>query len=78
MIRDNLRHRKDIENAYLDAIARAKKEIVIANAYFFPGRNFRHALAAAAARGVRVVLLLQGRVEYACCITPRALYIAAF
>src|ERR1019366_774919 len=36
----------------------------IANAYFFPGRNFRHALAAAAARGVRVVLLLQGRVEH--------------
>jgi len=65
VIRDNLRHRKDIENAYLDAIERAKKEIVIANAYFFPGRNFRHALAAAAARGVRVVLLLQGRVEYA-------------
>ncbi len=65
VIRDNLRHRKDIENAYLDAIERAKTEIVIANAYFFPGRNFRHALAAAAARGVRVVLLLQGRVEYA-------------
>lgn len=63
-VRDNVRHRKDIENAYLDAIARAGSEIVIANAYFFPGMSFRRALADAAARGVRVVLLLQGRVEY--------------
>ena len=65
VVRDNVRHRKDIENAYLEAIEGATQEIVIANAYFFPGRNFRQALAAAAARGVRVVLLLQGRVEYA-------------
>ncbi len=64
VIRDNLRHRKDIENAYLDAIARASTEIVVANAYFFPGISFRHALVDAAQRGVRVVLLLQGRVEY--------------
>ncbi len=64
VIRDNLRHRKDIENAYLDAIVGARTEIVIASAYFFPGRSFRRALADAAARGVRVVLLLQGRVEY--------------
>ncbi|MEK7877646.1 MAG: cardiolipin synthase ClsB, partial [Pseudomonadota bacterium] len=64
VIRDNLGHRKDIENAYLDAIARAKTEIMIASAYFFPGLSFRRALVEAAAHGVRVVLLLQGRVEY--------------
>ena len=64
VIRDNLGHRKDIENAYLHAIARARTEILIASAYFFPGLSFRRALAEAAARGVRVVLLLQGRVEY--------------
>jgi cardiolipin synthase len=64
LIRDNLRHRKDIENAYLLAISRARTEIMIANAYFFPGSTFRHALIDAARRGVRVVLLLQGRVEY--------------
>lgn len=64
VIRDNLRHRNDIENAYLDAITHAKTEIVIANAYFFPGRSFRRALIDAAERGVRVVLLLQGRIEY--------------
>ena len=64
VVRDNFRHRNDIERAYLDAIAHAKTEIVIASAYFFPGRSFRRALVEAAARGVHVVLLLQGRVEY--------------
>jgi cardiolipin synthase len=33
-------------------------------AYFLPGLRFRHALIEAARRGVRVVLILQGRVEY--------------
>lgn len=64
LIRDNLRHRNDIENAYLDALNSARHEILIANAYFLPGRRFRHALMAAAQRGVKVSLLLQGRVEY--------------
>ncbi len=64
MLRDNLRHRHDIEHAYLQAIANAKHEIIIANAYFLPGRVFRQALKDAAKRGVRVVLLLQGKVEY--------------
>lgn len=64
VVRDNIKHRRDIEAAYLAAIRRARGEIIIANAYFFPGRRFRHELIAAAARGVRVVLLLQGRVEY--------------
>ena len=64
VIRDNLRYRRDIERAYLAAIRTAKREIVIANAYFFPGLRFRHALIAAAERGVSVTLLLQARVEY--------------
>jgi len=64
LLRDNLRHRSDIERAYLQAIAGAQSEIIIANAYFLPGWAFRQALKAAAARGVRVVLLLQGRVEH--------------
>jgi len=62
--RDSLRHRRDIERAYLAAIANAQREIIIANAYFLPGRKFRKALIAAAKRGVRVVLFLQGKVEY--------------
>ncbi len=64
LIRDNFRHRRDIENAYLQAIEQAHSEIIVANAYFLPGLNFRHALLAAAGRGVRVVLLLQGKMEY--------------
>lgn len=64
LLRDNLRHRRDIELAYLSAIANAQHEILIANAYFLPGRIFRRALLQARRRGVKVVLLLQGRVEY--------------
>jgi cardiolipin synthase A/B len=75
VVRDNVRHRSDIEDAYLAAIAEARGEIIIANAYFFPGVRFRHALRGAARRGVRVVLLLQGRVEYALLYyATRALY----
>ena len=64
VVRDSVRHRRDIERAYLALIDAAREEVVIANAYFFPGRRFRQALLRAARRGVRVVLLLQGRVEY--------------
>jgi cardiolipin synthase len=62
--RDNFRSRRDIERGYLVAIHSARDEIVIANAYFFPGRHFRRALLRARRRGVRVTLLLQGKVEY--------------
>lgn len=61
--RDNVRHRHDIERAYLRAIGTARHDIVIANAYFIPGRRLRRALALAVQRGVRVRLLLQGRYE---------------
>jgi len=64
LVRDNIRHRRDIEDAYLQAIEQSQFEIILANAYFLPGLNFRHALLDAAGRGVRVILLLQGRVEY--------------
>jgi cardiolipin synthase len=64
VIRDNLGHRRDIEDAYLEAIDSARSEILIAMAYFLPGIRFRRALTDAAYRGVRVVLLLQARVEY--------------
>lgn len=63
-IRDNLRHRRDIERAYLAGLRTARREILIATAYFFPGIRFRRALIGAASRGVRVTLLLQARVEY--------------
>jgi cardiolipin synthase len=64
LVRDNLRNRRAIEDAYLEAIEAAQHEIFIANAYFFPGGRFRRALSEAVARGVRVRLLLQGKREY--------------
>ncbi len=64
LLRDNLRHRSRIERAYRKAIGEAHEEIIIANAYFQPGRKLRQALIHAAQRGVRVRLLLQGRYEY--------------
>jgi cardiolipin synthase len=64
VFRDNLRHRADIEHAYMKAIASARHEIIIANAYFLPGRRFRHVLLHAARRGVRVVLMLQGHTDH--------------
>lgn len=75
VVRDNFRHRSDIEDAYLRGFAGAVDEIVVACAYFFPGRAFRRALAEAAARGVTVKLVLQRRVEYALLhYASRALY----
>ncbi|SEM95958.1 cardiolipin synthase ClsB [Nitrosomonas marina] len=64
LIRDNFRHRHDIEREYLEAIDTAQNEIIIASAYFLPGRHFCDALNKAARRGVKVKLLLQGKVEY--------------
>ena len=64
LLRDNLLHRTRIEKAYLKAIAAARHEVVIANAYFLPGRRLRRALVLAVQRGVRVRLILQGQYEY--------------
>ncbi|AXS81053.1 cardiolipin synthase ClsB [Dechloromonas sp. HYN0024] len=64
LIRDNIRHRNDILNAYLGAIDAAKDDILIANAYFLPGLRFGRALYAAAKRGVRITVLLQGKSDH--------------
>jgi cardiolipin synthase len=64
LLRDNLRNRKLIERSYRQAIAHARVEVVIANAYFLPAIKLRRALIHAVQRGVRVRLLLQGRYEF--------------
>ncbi len=75
LVRDSVGHRRDVENELLRCIANAREEVVIACAYFLPGRRFRRALFDARARGTRVVLLLQGRAEYALLhYATRALY----
>lgn len=60
VIRDNQDHRSDIEDAYLQAIKAARNEIIIANAYFFPGYRLLREIRNAAHRGVKVSLILQG------------------
>ncbi len=74
VLRDNILHRRDIEEAYLNAINSARNEIIIANAYFVPGRKFRKALIMAADRGVEVKLLLQGRKEYFLMFATKTFY----
>lgn len=58
--RDNINHPTLIEQHYRVAIRTAQREIVIANAYFFPGYRFLRDLRRAAKRGVKVRLILQG------------------
>jgi len=75
VVRDNFAHRRDIERAYLAALALARDEILIANAYFLPGRRFRKLLKKAAARGVRVHMLVQGHTDHPFIqLASRALY----
>jgi cardiolipin synthase A/B len=64
VLRDNVLNRVGIERAYRRAISHAHHEVIIANAYFVPGRKLRLALTHAARRGVKVRLLLQGKYEY--------------
>ena len=58
--RDNQDHRDDIERHYLKMLTSARREVIIANAYFFPGYRLLHAMRNAARRGVRVKLIVQG------------------
>jgi cardiolipin synthase len=59
--RDNDRHPNDIERHYRAAIRAARREIIIANAYFFPGYRLLNEMRKAARRGVQVTLVVQGK-----------------
>ncbi|WP_079417255.1 cardiolipin synthase ClsB [Thiomonas intermedia] len=75
VVRDNFSRRRAIERSYIRAIHRARERVLIVSPYFYPGREFRQALKNAAARGVRVDLLLQGRIDYRMAAwAARALY----
>jgi cardiolipin synthase A/B len=75
VVRDNVRLRRAIERSYIDAIAQATHRIDLMSPYFYPGRQFRQALIQAAKRGVRVRLVLQGKVDYRiAALAARALY----
>jgi cardiolipin synthase len=75
VVRDNLRQRRSIERVYMEAIQHATRRIDLVTPYFYPDRNFRVALAQAAARGVKVRLLLQGKIDYRIAgVAARVLY----
>jgi cardiolipin synthase len=75
VLRDNLRQRRTIERSYIDAIRLAQTRIDLVSSYFYPGHSFRRALQQAARRGVKVRLLLQGKLDYRIAgMAARALY----
>ncbi len=63
--RDNQHHRDDIAHGYIDMLRRAKHQVIIANAYFFPGYRLLKEMRDAAERGVQVQLIVQGRPDIA-------------
>ena len=63
--RDNDEHDTDIERHYIDMLRSAKHEVIIANAYFFPGYRLLKEMRNAARRGVRVMLIVQGEPDMA-------------
>jgi cardiolipin synthase len=75
VVRDNLGGRRAIERRYIEAVRTAHHSIDIACPYFYPRRAFRRSLLAAARRGVRVRLLMQGKVDYPlAALAARVLY----
>lgn len=61
VFRDNDQHNTDIEDVYLQVLRKAKRRVIIANAYFFPGYRLLREIRNAARRGVEVRLILQGQ-----------------
>jgi cardiolipin synthase len=59
-----LSSRRSIHRAYLHAIQRARRSVLVAAAYFVPDRHMVAALREAAQRGVEVCLLLNGRSDH--------------
>ncbi|MBF0361723.1 MAG: phosphatidylserine/phosphatidylglycerophosphate/cardiolipin synthase family protein [Oligoflexia bacterium] len=58
--RPKLEERK-IEEEYVNLFNKAKKEIIIVNAFFVPSRTIKNAMLEAARRGVKIKLLTNGR-----------------
>lgn len=75
MLRDNASRTDAIEREYRRAIRGAQREVLIANAYFFPGYGFLRDLRHAARRGVAVSLIFQGEPDTRIALTAaRTLY----
>lgn len=75
VVRDNFSQRRAIERRYIEAVRAARLRVDIACPYFYPRRAFTRSLRAAAQRGVRVRLLMQGKVDYrVAALAARVLY----
>ena len=75
VVRDNFSQRRAIERRYIEAVRAARVSVDIACPYFYPRRAFTRSLLAAAQRGVRVRLLMQGKVDYPlAALAARVLY----
>jgi cardiolipin synthase len=75
VVRDNIRHRRNIEREYRTAIGKATNSVLIVSPYFLPGGRLRRTLIDAAARGVAVQVLLQGIADHPLMqMATRALY----
>ncbi|WWO99624.1 MAG: cardiolipin synthase ClsB [Candidatus Dasytiphilus stammeri] len=61
--RDNDKHRDDIEQSYITMLQEAQHEVIIANAYFFPGDRIIQNMRTAARRGVKIKLIVQGKAD---------------
>ncbi|MFC0679209.1 cardiolipin synthase ClsB [Lysobacter korlensis] len=73
--RDNVRCRTDVERRYIQAIRHAERDVLIANAYFFPSHGLLSELRHAARRGVSVTLVVGARSdEPIATLGARALY----
>ncbi|HEY5803904.1 MAG TPA: cardiolipin synthase ClsB [Lysobacter sp.] len=73
--RDNARSSRSIEREYRQALRAAQHEVVIANAYFFPGYGLLRDLRDAARRGVKVHLIFQGEPDtQLALVAARSLY----
>lgn len=71
--RDNIDHVNDIERHYRAALRTARRSVLIANAYFFPGYRLLREMRRAARRGVDVQLILQGEPDMPIVKTAAAL-----
>ncbi len=58
VVRDNLRNRRAIQSALLQALGRADRSALLVTPYFAPGRKLRKAMLIAAQRGIEVTLLI--------------------
>jgi cardiolipin synthase len=57
---DWLKRNNEITIAYVKAMQRAQKEIIIVGSYFLPGRRFTKVLKKTASRGIKIKLILSG------------------